>query len=104
MTFISSDKSREFPKVTLAPTHAGYFAALTFFWLFAYFSTFERIIATWFESTTFEHAVLIAPISVWLIYRKRFAFGLARRNRLDACLGLLGLFGAVIAFIIGKLY
>ena len=103
MTFISSDKSREFPKAILAPTHAGYFAALTFFWLFAYFSTFERIIATWFESTTFEHAVLIAPISVWLIYRKRFAFGLARRNRLDACLGLLGLLGAVIAFIIGKL-
>ena len=103
MTSISSDISREVPKVTLAPTHAGYFAALTFLWLFAYFSTFERIVATWFESTTFEHAVLVAPIAVWLIYRKRFAFGFARRNRLDACLGLLGLLGAVIAFIIGKL-
>ena len=103
MTFISSDAPREFPRVTIAPTHAGCLAFLTFFWFFAYFNTFERIVATWFESTTFEHAVLIAPIAVWLIYRKRFAFALARRSRVDACLGLLGLLCAAVSFIIGKL-
>ncbi|AGP78731.1 exosortase [Alteromonas mediterranea 615] len=103
MTSTSSDTSSGFSKVTIAPSHAGYLSALLVLWIFAYYSTFERITATWFESTTFEHAVLIPPIAVWLIYRKRFAFGLARRSQLDACLGFFGLVCAVVAFIIGKL-
>ena len=103
MTLISSETASTYNKIKITRLQAFYFLILAAAWILAYFSTFERLVHTWFESTTFEHAVLIVPIALWLIYRKRFAFGLARRNKLDFFFGLLGLLSLIAIFLIGKL-
>lgn len=99
----SNDSNTIYPRVSITQSQVIYFAALSAFWLFAYLSTFMQMVSTWFESTTFEHAILIAPITVWLIYRKRYAFGLARTKSSDATFGFSGLVGAITLFVIGKL-
>lgn len=103
MTLTSSDTPETFQKVTITLKQQILSLLLAALWIIAYFSTFERIVFTWFESTTFEHAVLIAPIALWLGYRKRFAFSLARRKKQDAFLGLTGLLFTVLVYVIGKL-
>ena len=103
MTSISNDVPNRYRNVTIVPMQAACLLVLAVLWLIAYFSTFEQIVLTWFESTTFEHAVIIAPIAIWLIYRKRYAFGLARRRNIDVILGFAGLLAAVLLFVVGKL-
>ena len=79
------------------------FIVLAILWVGAYASTFSQLITTWFASTTFEHAILIAPISVWLIHRKKYAFSYARKSKIDVFLGVTALCGASIVFVIGTL-
>ncbi|MGB5082984.1 MAG: exosortase, partial [Burkholderiales bacterium] len=44
------------------------------FWLLAWYGdTVQSMVATWQRSDTFAHGFLIAPISAWMIWRKRHA-------------------------------
>src|SRR4051794_3435906 len=47
-------------------------AALGLLWVIAWFApTAAAMVSVWARSDTFMHGFLIAPISVWLIYRLR---------------------------------
>jgi exosortase A len=46
-------------------------AAVVIILLLIYSKTAESMIAIWYRSDTFEHGLLVFPISVWLVWRKR---------------------------------
>lgn len=103
MTHTLNSEPTSYNKVTLAVSQIvvlGVFAAL---WVAMYFNTFADIVSIWFSSTTFEHAVLIVPVTCWLIYRKRYAFNLAIERDSLSNLGFLGLVGCTVLFLVGKL-
>lgn len=69
--------------------------------LWAYRDTAESMVAIWARSDTFAHGYLIAPISLWLIWRQREQLrGIPFRHSL---LGLLALAAAGFAWLLGEL-
>lgn len=47
------------------------FFILSFFVCFLFRDTFEGMVAIWLRSETFTHGFFVAPIAIWLIWRKR---------------------------------
>jgi exosortase A len=46
--------------------------------LIAYYATASAMVAIWWRSETFNHAFLVPPIALWLIWEKRHAIARAR--------------------------
>ncbi len=66
-----------------------------------YLPTFEGMVAIWSRSDTFAHAFLVAPISSWLVWRRRAE--LAALTPRPQPLWLLPLAGAAFAWLLGDL-
>jgi len=103
MTHTLSSEPSSYNKVSLAVSQAVTLCVFAALWIAMYFNTFADIVSIWFSSTTFEHAVLIVPVTCWLIYRKRYAFNLASSRNTLSSIGFLGLVGCTILYLIGKL-
>jgi exosortase A len=69
--------------------------------LFWYWDTASGMVAIWFRSETFTHALLVPPISLWLIWRRRRALAALPPN--PAPLLLLPMALAGFAWLLGDL-
>ncbi|MDP2809131.1 MAG: exosortase A [Rhodocyclaceae bacterium] len=67
----------------------------------AYFDTASAMVGIWWRSETFNHAFLVPPISLWLIWEKRHA--LARVTPRPALWLALPLAGLAFAWLLGEL-
>lgn len=62
------------PKGSRAGPYAAALVLSAIFWLLVwYWDTVQSMAAIWENSETFTHGYLIAPISVWMIWRRRHA-------------------------------
>ncbi len=66
-----------------------------------YLPTFAGMVAIWARSDTFAHAYLVAPISLWLVWRKRRE--LAALTPRPRPVWLLALAGAAFLWLLGDL-
>ncbi len=66
-----------------------------------YGPTFASMVAVWARSETFAHAYLVAPISLWLIWRKRAELAAAAPR--PAPVWLLAVALAALAWLVGDL-
>ena len=66
-----------------------------------FYDTVRSIVLIWNSSGTFAHGYIIPPISAWLIWQQRTV--LARCNPNPAWLGLVGLAGAVMLWLLADL-
>ncbi len=69
--------------------------------LFWYWDTASAMVTIWFRSETFTHALLVPPISLWLIWRRRRA--LAALPPAPTSLWLLPMVLAGFAWLLGDL-
>ncbi|MDU0356381.1 exosortase A [Paraglaciecola aquimarina] len=69
--------------------------------LLVFQNTFILLVNTWFESTTFEHSFLIAPIAIWLIYRKQAELSNATIKPAPLLLGVVG--GLSLLWLVGTI-
>ncbi len=71
-------------------------------WLLAwYWDTAQTMVAIWVSSETFAHAFLIAPISAWLIWRRRHELASLELRPNFPALALLALVG--FGWLLGRL-
>ena len=77
------------PLVAIAWIALAFLAPLLF-----YFGTAKSIIDVWNSSETFAHGYIIAPISLWLIWRRRGNFAALPPSPWWPALGLLAVIGA----------
>jgi exosortase A len=73
---LASDRHLEMGMPMQASKAWPYVLALilsTMFWLLAWYgSAVQSMVGTWLRSDTFAHGFLIAPISAWMIWRRRY--------------------------------
>lgn len=73
-------------------------------WLVAgYWETVASMVSIWYRSETFAHGFVIFPISLWLVWRKRFELARLEPEPRVAPLPLLTMLGAGVLWLLGDL-
>ncbi|WP_374661018.1 exosortase A [Inhella sp.] len=75
--------------------------ALTVLLFALYWRDFQSLVGLWMGSENYAHAVLVPPISLWLIWRMRHE--LARHRPAPSPMAALLVLGAGLAWLIGEL-